>query len=108
MADISSHNSTKALLNALTAPGAPFEMQTLSIRGFLRRVFCNAPQSFADIYRMSASFGSRTMIVSETAQMSYAEVFSKAAALGAFLKSLSGAQPLQGQRIAIVMSNRPE
>lgn len=108
MADFSSPNSTNALLTTLTAPGAPFEMQTLSIRGFSRRVFCNAPQSFADIYRMAAPFGPRTMIVSETAQMSYAEVFSKAAALGAFLKRLSGAQPLQGQRIAIVMSNRPE
>lgn len=108
MADISSHNSTNALLTTLTAPGAPFEMQTQSIRGFSRRVFCNAPKSFADIYRMAAPFGPRTMIVSETAQMSYAEVFSKAAAQGAFLKRLSGAQPLQGQRIAIVMSNRTE
>ena len=57
MADISSHNSTNALLTTLTAPGAPFEMQTQSIRGFSRRVFCNAPQSFADIYRMGAPLG---------------------------------------------------
>lgn len=81
MADISSHNSTNALLTTLTAPGAPFRRCELSIQGFSRRVFCNAPQSFAGIYRMALPFGPRTMIVSETAQMSYAKVFSKAAAL---------------------------
>lgn len=49
-----SHPRNDALLNQLTAPGAPFEMQALDIRGFSRRVFCNGPQSFADIYRKAA------------------------------------------------------
>ncbi len=108
MDDHSLRRSGDALLATLTASGAPFEMQTQTIRGFARRVFCNGPQSFADIYRMAAQFAPRTMIVSEGAQLSYAEVLGKAAALGAFLKELSANKPPQGQRIAIVMSNRPE
>lgn len=103
-----SHPRNDALLNQLTAPGAPFEMQALDIRGFSRRVFCNGPQSFADIYRKAALFAQQTMIVSEQGRITYAEAFGKAAALAGFLQNLQGQQSLQGQRIAIVMSNRAE
>lgn len=108
MSKITSDGDPQAFMQALTVAGAPFEMRTMDIQGYPRRVFCNGPQSLADVYRIAATFGERTMISCDGRQMSYAEVLGKAAALGQHLKRLMGRQEMQGQRIAIVMSNRPE
>lgn len=55
---------TDALMQALTVPGAPFEMRTVEVQGHPRRVFCNGPQNLGDVYRTAAAFSDRTMIVS--------------------------------------------
>lgn len=95
-------------MHALTAPGAPFEMRTVDVQGHPCRVFCNGPQNLGDVYRIAATYAERTMIVCDGRHMSYAEILGKAAALGQFLKRNARGQDMRGQRMAIVMSNRPE
>lgn len=97
-----------AAINALTAPGAPFEMHTVDVEGQPCRVFCNGPQSLSDVYRLAAAHGPRTFTVLNGQSMSYAEAFGRAAALGQFLTQHLGGPGIRGQRVAIVMSNRPE
>lgn len=92
----------------LSAPGAPFEMRTVEVDGHPCRVFCNGPQSLSEVYRSAAAHAGLTLTVMDGLTTSYAEAFAKAAALGQFLSASVGTPNLQGQRIAIVMSNRPE
>ncbi|GAB3626404.1 fatty acid--CoA ligase [Pandoraea terrae] len=95
-------------ISVLTAPGAPFEMRTVEVQGHPCRVFCNGPQNLCDIYRLASTHAQRTLTVIDDQLMSYAEVFGKAAALGQFLTEKIGKPNVHGNRIAIVMSNRPE
>lgn len=95
-------------MKALTAPGAPFEMQTVEVEGHPCRVFCNGPQNLSDVYQIAASHAQLTLTVLDDKHMSYNEVLGKAAALGRFLIQKTGKPSVRGKRIAIVMSNRPE
>lgn len=92
----------------LTGPGAPFEMKTVEVQGHPCRIFCNGPQSLSDVYRTAAAHARLTFTVIDGHAMSYAQAFGKAAALGQFLIEKIGTPPMQGKRVAIVMSNRPE
>ena len=108
MTNMQSSTGSDDFMHALTAPGAPFEMRTVDVHGHPCRVFCNGPQNLGDVYRIAATYAERTMIVCDGRHMSYAEILGKAAALGQFLKRNARGQDMRGQRMAIVMSNRPE
>ncbi|MFC4933084.1 class I adenylate-forming enzyme family protein [Massilia sp. GCM10023247] len=95
-------------MNALTAPGAAFEMRSVEVEGQPCRVFCNGPQDLGDVYRTAATHAQRTFTILDGMPMSYAEALGKAAALGRFLTQDIGGPDLRGKRIALVMSNRPE
>ncbi|MGE8064455.1 class I adenylate-forming enzyme family protein [Pseudomonas sp. NPDC089569] len=92
----------------LTAPGAPFEMRTVEVDGHPCRVFCNGPQTLSDVYALAATHAGQTLTLLDEQRMSYGEAFGKAAALGQFLRRAIDRPNLRAQRIAIVMSNRPE
>jgi long-chain acyl-CoA synthetase len=90
----------------LTAPGTPFEMETLTIRGVPTRVWKNAPPSLRAEVEMSRAFGpDRTFLVYEDERVSF-EAFYRA--VSAFIRELQAAGVKKGDRVALVMRNLPE
>jgi long-chain acyl-CoA synthetase len=90
----------------LTAPGTPFEMETLSIRGVETRVWKNAPPSLRAEVEMGRAFGAdRIFLVYEDERVSF-EAFYRA--VSAFMRELQAAGVKKGDRVALVMRNLPE
>jgi long-chain acyl-CoA synthetase len=90
----------------LTAPGMPFEMETLTIRGIPTRVWKNAPPSLRAEVEMGRAFGSeRIFLVYEDERVSF-EGFYRAVA--AFMAELQAAGVKKGDRVALTMRNLPE
>ena len=91
---------------ALTAPGAPFEMEEKLIRGIPTRVWKNAPPSLRAVFEASRTHGDLPFLVYEGERLSYAEHYRKAAALARAFVARFGIS--KGDRIAIAMRNFPE
>jgi long-chain acyl-CoA synthetase len=89
----------------LTAPGAPFEMETLEIRGRPTRTWKNAPPSLQHCFAAGRAHGSRIFLVHEGERVTF-EAFARATIqLADHMKAL-GVKP--GDRVAIAMRNVPE
>ncbi len=91
---------------ALTAPGAPFEMEEKVIRGLSTRVWKNAPPSLRAVLEASRAHGDLPYIVYEDERLSYAKHYRHCAALGRALIERFGIA--KGDRVAIAMRNFPE
>jgi long-chain acyl-CoA synthetase len=90
----------------LTAPGMPFEMETLTIRGIPTRVWKNAPPSLRAEVEAGRAFGpDRIFLVYEDERVSF-EGFYRA--VSAFMRELQTAGVKKGDRVALVMRNLPE
>jgi long-chain acyl-CoA synthetase len=90
----------------LTAPGTPFEMETLNIRGVETRVWKNAPPSLRAEVEACRAFGSeRIFLVYEDERASF-EGFYRA--VSAFMRELQAKGVKKGDRVALVMRNFPE
>ncbi len=90
----------------LTAPGMPFEMETLSIRGLTTRVWKNAPPTLRAEAEAAKAFGKeRIFLVYEDERVSF-DAFHRAVA--AFAAELVRAGVKPGDRVALVMRNLPE
>ena len=88
----------------LTAPGMPFEMETLTIRGLETRVWRNAPPTLRAEVEAGRAFGpDRYFLVYEDERVSF-DAFHRAVA--AFAAELAGQGVAKGDRVAIVMRNR--
>jgi hypothetical protein len=61
----------------LTAPGAPFEMETRDIRGVPLRVWKNAPPTLRDAFVAGRKFGGKTFLVYNDERASF-EGFARA------------------------------
>jgi len=90
----------------LTAPGAPFEFETIDIRGLPTRVWKNAPPSLRAIIAASAAFGDAECIVFEDERLTYRQHFNAVCALATALVTRFGVR--KGDRVAIAMRNYPE
>ncbi|WP_235977424.1 class I adenylate-forming enzyme family protein [Sandaracinobacteroides hominis] len=93
----------------LTAPGAPFEMETVEIRGRPTRTWKNAPPTLQHCFAAGRLHGERIFLVyyngHEDQRVSF-EAFSRATiALAAHFRTLGVGQ---GDRVAIAMRNIPE
>ena len=89
----------------LTAPGAPFEMEVVEIRGRPTRTWKNAPPTLQHCFALGRAHGERIFLVHEDQRVSF-EGFARAAIrLSGHLKVL-GVKP--GDRVAIAMRNIPE
>ena len=89
----------------LTAPGAPFEMETVVIRGRPTRTWKNAPPSLQHCFAAGRAHGDRIFLVHEAERVSF-EAFARATIrLADHMKAL-GVKP--GDRVAIAMRNVPE
>jgi len=89
----------------LTAPGMPFEMEELNIRGVQTRVWKNAPPSLRDVLLLAKTHGEKVFLVYEDERVTY-DAFYRAAA--AFAHELQAQGIKKGDRVAIIMRNLPE
>ena len=89
----------------LTAPGAPFEMEPVVIRGVPLRAWKNTPPSLRAVLEMARAFGGRIFLVHEDERVSF-EAFHRAVAALALELTVQGV--VKGDRVAIVMRNLPE
>ncbi len=97
--------SIKAATDALTAPGARFEMETVTIRGVPTRTWKNCPPTNREVFLAGRMYGDREFLIYEDDRCSY-ESFARATlALAAQLQK-DGVK--KGDRIAIIMRNLPE
>ena len=97
--------SIDAAHGLLTAPGAPFEMETLSIRGVPTRTWKNAPPTLRDVFLAGRQHGERTFLVHEDERVSF-EGFARAVLT--LSRQLAADGVVKGDRVAIVMRNIPE
>jgi long-chain acyl-CoA synthetase len=91
---------------ALTAPGAPFEMEEKIIRGVSLRVWKNALPSLRAVFEASRAHGDLSFLVYEDERLSYDEHYRHTAALARALERRFGIR--KGDRVAIAMRNFPE
>ena len=89
----------------LTAPGAPFEMETILIRGVETRVWKHTPPNLRAVLVKAAGYGAREMLVYEGERVSYA-AFHKA--VTTLARELTARGLRKGDRLALVMRNLPE
>jgi long-chain acyl-CoA synthetase len=89
----------------LTAPGAPFEVETVAVRGAQLRAFKHAPPNVRALWLSTAAFGPRDYLVYDDERITYAEAHRQVASIANWMMSV-GVQP--GDRVAIAMRNYPE
>ena len=89
----------------LTAPGSPFEMEALEIRGVPTRTWKNAPAALRDVAIAGRAHGEKIFLVYEDERVSF-EAFFRAAS--AFAHELQARGVKKGDRVAIIMRNLPE
>ena len=89
----------------LTAPGQPFEMATLDIRGIATRTWKNAPPTLADVFAAGRAHGDKIFLVHDDERVSF-EAFARAALALAAQFRADGV--VKGDRVAVVMRNLPE
>jgi long-chain acyl-CoA synthetase len=90
----------------LTAPGAPFEMEEMVIRGVPTRIWKTAPPTLRSVLELSRGHGDQTYLVYEDERISYTEHFRMVAQLATVLIEEYGVK--KGDRVAIAMRNLPE
>jgi long-chain acyl-CoA synthetase len=89
----------------LTAPGAPFEMEDLVIRGIPTRAWRNAPPTLRAVVQAGLAHGGAIFLVHEDERVTFDAFFRAVAALAADLRA-QGVE--KGDRVALAMRNLPE
>ncbi|HEX7036722.1 MAG TPA: class I adenylate-forming enzyme family protein [Pseudomonadales bacterium] len=89
----------------LTAPGAPFEIVEIEVRGHRIRTYANAPKSLREVWLASAQFAERDYLVYQDERLTYAEAHRQVASIACWLRD-QGVRP--GDRVGIAMRNYPE
>src|SRR5580692_6641035 len=89
----------------LTAPGMPFEMEELDIKGVRIRTWKNAPPSLRAVLQAGRAHGEKIFLVYEDERASFEAFFR---AVSAFAHELATKGVKKGDRVAIVMRNLPE
>jgi acyl-CoA synthetase (AMP-forming)/AMP-acid ligase II len=89
----------------LTAPGAPFEIREVEVRGVPLRTYAHAPNSLREVWLASAAHGDADYLVYQDERWTYREAHRQVASIAHWLVD-HGVQP--GDRVAIAMRNYPE
>jgi len=89
----------------LTAPGAPFEMEEVVVRGVRLRTWKNQPPTIRSIVEASRAHGEKTFLVYEDERVTF-EAFHRAVA--ALAAELAAQGVVKGDRVAVIMRNIPE
>ncbi len=90
---------------ALTAPGAPFEMETVVIAGRPTRTWKNAPPTLRAVFEAGRLHGDKVFLVLEDERVTF-EQFARATLRLAAQLTSDGVH--KGDRVAIVARNLPE
>ena len=90
---------------AVCAPGTPFEIEEVEVRGLPTKVFAGTPPSLRDLYAL-ASARTDDFIVFEDERWPMPKVLDLTAQIGHALAGELGVQ--HGDRVAIAMRNYPE
>jgi long-chain acyl-CoA synthetase len=90
----------------LTAPGSPFEMDEVEVRGVPLRVWKSAPPSLRAVLESSRERGDELFLVYEDERISFARHFALVATLARRMVEDLGVR--KGDRVAIAMRNFPE
>ena len=89
----------------LTAPGAPFEVETINVRGVPLRAYKVAPSSGRELWLATTAFAEREYLIYLGERITYAQAHAQVNAVAAWLTA-RGVAP--GDRVAIAMRNYPE
>ena len=89
----------------MTAPGGPFEIKKVNVRGIDVNAFAAVPTSLRDIWLMSAGHGDKDYLIYEDERWTYTQAHAEVGAIAAWLVE-NGVAP--GDRVAIAMRNYPE
>ena len=93
----------------LTAPGAPFALAEVEVRGVPLRVFTGTPQTLRDVHDRTAAHGDATATVygpDGAERVTWAEHRRVVAGLAAVMRTRWDLRP--GDRVAVSMRNVPE
>ena len=99
------YKELKAAWAELTAPGAPFELERVEVRGQPLLAYKNAPKSVRDLWLSTAAFGEREYLIYQDERITYAQAHRIVGAFAGWLAT-HGVRP--GDRVAIAMRNYPE
>src|SRR5262245_29516169 len=89
----------------LTAPGAPFEVAEIEVRGQLLKSFKNAPPNVRALWLSTLPFAEREYMIYQEERLTYGEAQARVASIANWLVA-QGVRP--GDRVAIAMRNYPE
>ena len=99
------YKELKKAWGELTAPGAPFEIETIEVRGFPIRAYKHAPPTVRALWLASAAFADREYLIYEDERITYGEAHARVNAIAGWLVEEGVAR---GDRVAIAMRNYPE
>ncbi len=99
------YKELKKAWGELTAPGAPFEIETVMVRGAPLRCYKNQPKTVRELWLASAQFADREYLIYQDERLTYAEAHRQVGAVGAWLAAQG---VTRGDRVAIAMRNYPE
>ncbi len=99
------YSQLKEVWGELTAPGAPFEIETLEVRGNPMRAYKNAPPNIRALWLSTTAFADRDYLVYQNERLTYGEAHARVDAIAGWLVE-AGVAP--GDRVAIAMRNYPE
>jgi len=99
------YKELKQAWSELTAPGAPFEIEPVEVRGVRLRAYKNAPPNIRALWLSTAAYGDRDYLVYQDERITYAQAHQQVNAIAAWLWA-QGVRP--GDRVAIAMRNYPE
>jgi long-chain acyl-CoA synthetase len=99
------YDELRQVWKELTAPGAPFEVTEVEVRGVTQRAYAQAPGSLRDVWLASAAHGANDYLVYEQERWSFDDAHREVAALAGWL---TGQGVGVGDTVAIAMRNYPE
>jgi len=99
------YDELRAVWQELTAPGAPFEVTELEIRGVRLRAYAGAPPDLRALWGASAAHADADYLVYQDERWSYADAHREVASVARWLTEHDVGP---GDRVAIAMRNYPE
>jgi long-chain acyl-CoA synthetase len=95
------------VVERLVAPGAPYELERVTVGGREYRAYAQAPASLEEFFAgAAASFPDRVLLAQEGRRHTFGDLFGAAGKLAGALQDEFGVAA--GDRVGIVMRNRPE
>ena len=99
------YDELREVWQELTAPGAPFEIREIELRGASIKTYATAPPSLRELWLATLPYADNEYLVYENDRWTYTSAHRDVAALGSWLRSQGVGT---GDRVAIAMRNFPE